>query len=283
MQLQRRGDSDFDTFRQERQRSRAKAGPQASVLGYENPALRELEQVEAREIRDKQLSREVHEFFAAATKKAASIVERVAHDAEREAGERMEAEVEGFLMDALSRMNNFIQTVMHQRRFQGVAETHVEPSVGNLVGEGLDEFRWAGSPGGREAHLGQDPFDTALEDVQAEFRAVVAGMEGEIDEALSIDEHLVAETSGEEGYDESDATGGPEAEHAVAAADQEEVAPLPAGDAAMQELDAQQPEQDPEAELEQFKKALKALVRQGVLGREEARAAWLTRVAKLAR
>lgn len=272
MQAQRRGDSDFDTFRQERKRSLAKAGPQPSVLGYENAALRELEQVEEREIRDKQLSREVHEFFAAATKKAASIVERVAHDAEKEIGERLEVEVEGFLMDALSRMNSFILTVLQQRRFQGVAETHVEPSLGNIVGAGLDEFRWAGSPEGRDAHIGQDPFDTPVEDVQAEFRAVVAGMEGDVDQALPIDEHLVAETAADEEPAPTEAYAAP-AEPAPSAPQ----AAANIADAA--EADEQAP--TPAEELEQFKNALKALVRQGVLGREEARAAWLARLAKL--
>ncbi|MCB9878559.1 MAG: hypothetical protein H6835_13260 [Planctomycetes bacterium] len=267
--MQRRGESEFDTFRQERQRSRAKAGPQPSVLGYENAALRELEQVEQREIRDQQLSREVHDFFAAATKKAASIVERVAQDAEKQIGERVEVEVEGFLMDALSRMNTFILTVLQQRRFQGVAETHVEPSVGNIVGPGLDEFRWAGTPEGREAHIGQDPFDTPVEDVQAEFRAVVAGLEGaEADAAVPIEEHLVAEMTSEE-----------TAPDATAANDAE----LDESSEPPQDATEDATPVDPQAELEQFKSALKALVRQGVLGREEARAAWMARLAKLGR
>ena len=68
---------EFDAFRRDRKKVRAMLGPQNSVLGYENQALRELEQVEAREVREQQLSREVHDFFAEATKQAASIVEKV--------------------------------------------------------------------------------------------------------------------------------------------------------------------------------------------------------------
>src|SRR5690606_2533202 len=76
--MQPRNNTDqFDAFRSERKRVRAKLGPQTSVLGYENNALRELEKVEAREVRDQQLTREVHDFFAAATRQAAAIVEKV--------------------------------------------------------------------------------------------------------------------------------------------------------------------------------------------------------------
>src|SRR5690606_28484986 len=116
-----------------------------SVLGYENNALRELEKVEAREVRDQQLTREVHDFFAAATRQAAAIVEKVSLDAEEQATERMQGEVEGFLIDTLSRMNGFIMTVMQKRRNGNVAETHVEPDLKHLVGPELDEFRYEGA------------------------------------------------------------------------------------------------------------------------------------------
>ncbi|HEB52106.1 MAG TPA: hypothetical protein ENI87_02500 [bacterium] len=260
MHLRKHTDTGFDDFYRERKRVRAKLGPQKSVLGYENQALKELEQVEEREVREQQLTREVHDFFAAATRQAAAIVEKVSHDAEREASERLQGEVEGFLIDALSRMNNFIVTVMQKRRNANVAETQIEPDVKHLVGSELDEFRLEGSGEARDAHLGKDPFDTSVEEVQREFRAVVADGEEE-EPAASIDEHLVAEALSEE----TDET-----EHA--------------GDATHSEADASvETETTPEEELEAFKSALKALVRQGVMQKDEARAAFKARLEALGR
>jgi hypothetical protein len=264
----------FDAFRRERKRVRAKLGPQNSVLGYENTALRELEQVEAREVRDQQLTREVHDFFAAATRQAAAIVERVSHDAEAQACERMQGEVEGFLIDTLSRMNGFIMTVMQQRRNVNIAETHVEPDVKHLVGPELDEFRYEGSPEVRDAHIGQDPFATPLEDVRREFRAVVADMDGEQSAAESIDDHLVAELNSEDQVESYSDAIDQEEEQATDMAESEQT---------HSELAVSEPEPTVEEELETFKSALKALVRQGVMQREEARAAWNARLASLGR
>ena len=293
----------FDAFRRERKRVQAKMGPQASVLGYENNALRELEQVEAKEIRDQQLTREVHDFFAAATRQAAAIVERVSHDAETQASERMQGEVEGFLIDTLSRMNGFIMTVMQKRRNVNVAEAHVEPDVKHLVGPELDEFRYEGTPEVRDAHIGQDPFATPLDDVRREFLAVVADMDGEHHPAESIDDHLVAEMT----EDPADQDEMPESGYAESEDSEPDYEAAASGDAAQGSLQdeaedesaaAQLSEQEEDAhramldeeplptvaeELETFKGALKALVRQGVMQREEARAAWNARLASLGR
>lgn len=287
MNLRNNTDQGFDDFRRQRARGRSRK-PAASGLGYENQALRELEQVEEREVRDQQLTREVHDFFAAATKQAAAIVERVAHDAEEEAGERMQGEVEGFLIDTLSRMNGFIVGVMQHRRNANVAEAHVEPDIKHLVGAGLDEFRYEGSAETRDAHIGQDPFATPVEDVQREFRAVVADMDGEA-AAAPIDDHLVAETSADETHEDD----GDRYEEPPVASEQDDpaAASMPAEfarDAAEGVADTHSEmvaEEEPtvEEELETFKNALKALVRQGVMQREEARAAWNARLAKLGR
>lgn len=307
--MQRRKNTDqFDAFRRERKRVRAKMGPQNSVLGYENAALRELEQVEAKEVRDQQLTREVHDFFAAATRQAAAIVEKVAHDAEEEATVRMQGEVEGFLMDTLSRMNSFIMTVMQQRQGGAVAETHVEPDVKHLVGSELDEFRYEGTPEIRDSHIGQDPFETPLEDVQAEFRAVVAEMDGEQQAPESIDSHLVAEVTDEPAREDVPPAGLlpghmledqeldedevevveqdeelQQAPMAAAPAPEAVPAPEPVEDGTHSELEDDEPAPTVEEELEQFKSALKALVRQGVMQREEARAAWNARLQAIGR
>ncbi|MFT4513415.1 MAG: hypothetical protein ACI91B_002117 [Planctomycetota bacterium] len=285
--MQPRNNTDqFDDFRRERKRVKAKLGPQTSVLGYENSALRELEQQEAEEVRDQQLTREVHDFFAAATRQAAAIVEKVAHDAEEQACERMQGEVEGFLMETLSRMNGFIMTVMQQRQNGNVAETHVEPDVKHLVGSELDEFRYAGSPEARDAHIGQDPFATPLEDVQREFRAVVAEMDGE-QAAESIDGHLVAEVCDSENEQDLREQAPEELAQEESPTEEVNAAEQPETEAAsadtQSELSEDASKTTIEAELETFKSALKALVRQGVMQREEARAAWNARLQSIGR
>lgn len=264
----------FDDYRRERRRQQVRMGTTGNVLGYENSALRELEQVEARETRDRQLTREVHDFFAAATKQAASIVEKVAHHAQIEAGERLEQEMESFLIDSLSRMNTFVVTALQGRRSAQVAETQMEPTVANIVGPVLDEFRWEGTAEVLDKHIGQDPFATSVEDVQREFRAQIGGAEGtDAASATPIEDHLVAELSS------------PPADGADAAADAEPAAaavePTPtAGEAgaAAPAGPATEPAPDPAQELERFKSALKALVRQGVMNRAEASAAWQARL-----
>lgn len=273
MHLHNNADQGFDAFRRERKRVKSKIGSQRSVLGYENAALRELEQVEEREVRDQQLTREVHDFFAAATRQAAAIVEKVSHDAEERAGERMQVEVETFLMGTLSRMNGFIMSVMHQRPNANVAETHIEPDVKHLIGAELDEFRSEGSQETNAVHLGQDPFATDLEDVRREFRAVVADMDDDRPPTQSIEDHLVAEANSQQdqaaSYDEPEQEAAEQVEHF----DQ----------ATHSDLDGEGESMSVEQVLETFKNALKALVRQGIMQRDEAKAAWNARLVALGR
>jgi hypothetical protein len=265
---------EFDAFRRDRKRARARLGPQPSVLGYENAALRELEQVEEREVREQQLSREVHDFFAEATKQAASIVEKVAQDAEQEVDVRLQDEMRSFLVDAMARMNTFVSSTIDREACAGVAETQVEPDIKHLVGPELDGFRYEGSPSGRDAHIGQDPFQTAVEDVQAEFRERVQGR----------DEHGQEQLAG--GVQELPAAAPEPTDEPDTCVDEPDAAPS-AEQAAQDQQEASSPESDAEApaadpELEQFKNALKALVRQGVMQREEAEAAWQARVGRRA-
>jgi len=300
MQLHNNADPSFDAFRRERKRVRSKLGTQRTVLGYENPALRELEQVEEREVRDQQLTREVHDFFAAATRKAAEIVEKVAHDAEEQAGERMQVEVETFLMDTLSRMNGFIMSVMQQLPNAGVAETHIEPDVKHLIGAELDGFRNEGTPETNGAHLGQDPFATDLEDVRREFRAVVADMDDDGPPTQSIEDHLVAQANPQQDQQANDDRDEeqPSNQNEPTPASAEQVTPpdetQSVGGAHAAEVEqfeqATHRDFDEEGEpmsveqvLETFKNALKALVRQGIMQRDEAKAAWNARLVALGR
>jgi hypothetical protein len=267
-----RSQDQFDNYRKERQRMRAKLGPAANTLGYENKALRELEQVEAREILEQRLTREVHEFFATATRQAAGIVEKVSRDAEAEAGARVEQEMEAFLIDALARMNSFVVTVLQQRR-PPVAATEMEPRVARIVGESLDEFRWEGTAEVGDKHIGQDPFDTDVDEVRRELLAQVTAKDDAAEPTLPIDEHLVAAVCDEAAPAESPAAPAPPAAaEPAAAADQE-------GGGAAAAAAAAGP--SPTAELERFRSALKSLVRQGTMTREEAKAAWQTRLQAL--
>ncbi|MCU0864674.1 MAG: hypothetical protein MUC36_12830 [Planctomycetes bacterium] len=319
MTVRKLNDQGFDDFRRERKRVQAKLGPQASALGYENQALRELEVVEANEMRDRQLTREVHEFFASATKQAAAIVDRVAKDAQQEAGARIEQQMEQFLIDALGRMNTFVMAVLQQRRGP-VAETQMEPKIGNLAPPALDEFRSAGTAETGDKHFGQDPFATPVEDVQREFRSARSDTDSG-DLAVPIDQHLVASLEGggpkptaldEAESDEPDITirmpDPPAPRSRTTAAPM--VAPRPVAEkplavppavsapapvaaptaapskpaarsAAPAALAPAPATTTPQDELERFKGALKALVRQGVMSREEARAAWDARLQSL--
>jgi hypothetical protein len=289
MTVRKFSDQGFDDYRKERKRIQAKLGPQGPAHSYDNHALRELEQVEAREVRDQKLTREVHDFFAAATRQAASIVERVARDAQQEAGERVEQEMESFLIDSLTRMNTFILTVMRERR--GVAETQMEPMLGNIVGASLDEFRWAGTASIEDKHIGQDPFETPVDEVQREFREQVGhGGHAPAGDPVPIDEHLVADVAPAE-----DDTAAPEAPVAAMPAparaeprtELPKVAPAPRPSAASTPAAAAAakptavPSSVPSNDLDRFKEALKTLVRQGTMSRDEARIAWQTRVASL--
>lgn len=275
MSIRKFSDQGFDDFRKERKRMQAKLGPQASTLGYENSALRELEQAEAREARDQQLTKEVHDFFQAATKQAAAIVERVAKDAMQETGEKVEQEMESFLIDSLTRMNTFILTVLKDRR-GAVAEELIEPSLGNIVGKSLDDFRWEGTADVLDRHIGQDPFDTTVDEVQREFREQVGRPEGGDEaNATPIDQHLVAAV--QDGGTPAD--GGADSAPPAAAKGMPEVAPAARTTAAPAPAAAAAPSKSTgDADLDRFKEALKTLVRQGTMTRDDARTAWQARV-----
>jgi len=305
----------FDDFRWERKRSQSKR-PQPNALGYAaNEALKELEQVEAKEVLDQQLTREVHDFFAAATRQAAGIVERVARDAEAEAGQRVEQEMEAFLFDALSRMNAFVVAVLQHKRGP-VAETDLEPRIANIVGAALDRFRNEGTAELYDKHIGQDPFNTAVDEVQREFRAAATTPENKEPEPVPIEEHKVAALLPEAEQDEPPQEEEPPAPEplpfqwsaptaaakppvtaakpptpaakppappvppAVQATPQP-TAPRVTEPASSETPTPSQANSAQEQELERFKGTLKALVRQGVMNKDEARAAWQARLATM--
>lgn len=284
MTLRRQGDEDFERFRKERQRVRTKTNPAPAPGGGEEfgtEALRELQQVEQRELRDQRLTREVHDFFAEATQQAKSIVERVSQDAETETTQKVERDMEAFLLDAWTRMNEFVAAMMRERRGQ-IAETQVEPSVGNIVGPRLDEFRFAGTAQLGDKHLGQDPFEIDVDAVQREFKHRVGSIrKDEGQQVVPIDRKAVAMIELEEDEDtipdEEPANEEPSAPLA-----QEVVLP-PAPPAVTRTTAATAPApaataKGDVADMQRFREALKQLVRQGAMTRDEALAAWQARV-----
>ncbi len=251
----------FEEYRMQRKRMQAKLGRSASPTNYDNGALRQLEDFEAKEVRDQQLSREVQEFFTSATKQAAEIVEKVAREAQSEVSARIQAEMQAFLRDAMARVNGMVGALLReQQRDPRVAQAELEPKIGNLGSRSLDEFRWEGTAELPDKHIGQDPFATDLDEVVRNFRDQLAsGNGGQEPPAKDIEEHLVA--------------------HELAA----EAVPVAVAEvtAEVAEPAAYDPTPTPEQELERFKSALKALVAQGTMTRDEARAAWQTRLASL--
>lgn len=271
-------DAGFEEYRRQRERRRRAAGPSARVLSGPADALRELEEAEAREERDRQLSREVHEFFQSATQKAAGIVRKVAETAKEQADEQLSSEMEQFLLETLQRMESFVASLMFKKQ-GGVAEEQIEPHIRNIVGRQLDQFRSAGSDGGQR-HLGMDPTATDLEDIVRGFRARLPGLpqmaaaaDPEADEShtlggaprADIEEHLVAEMHREMQPEEQE-----DPRHGGSA--HGEAAPAEPNPAAARAND-----------LERFKEALKTLVRQGTMSKAEARAAWEARLATMQR
>jgi hypothetical protein len=159
----------FENFRRERNRRRLEGGPRRD-LGDSGNVLRQIEAAEQREVRDQQLTREVHEFFAAATKQAASIVQNVTEGAEAELTASVGREMSEFLRDTIRRAQEFMTVVQEEAR-RGVGKKDLEPHMQNIVGPVLDGFRCAGSPATAEQHLGQDPFSTELAGIESSVLA----------------------------------------------------------------------------------------------------------------
>ncbi len=251
----------FEDFRRHRERMRRIGVGEKRPLSGPTNALRELEAVEAREERDRQLSREMQDFFESATRTAAEIVQKVAESAKVRIDQQLSSEMEEFLLDSITRMQGLVSAVLKDNS-GSTAEQVIEPLMHNLVGQMLDTFRSAGTAETNK-HLGEDPMATSLEDVRREFQAKLplhppgegpitpeqgkglagphagagAGAAGDV--RPTIDDHLVAEL------------------HAAT------------GDKAGND----------QQDLERFQQALDALVRQGSMSKDEAKSALKARKA----
>lgn len=277
MTLRSQDDQDFERFRKERKRSKARPAAGPAETDFDAGALRELQQVEQRELRDQKLTREVHDFFAEATAQAKSIVERVSRDAESEATQRVEKDMEAFLIDALTRMNTFVVKMMKERRGP-VAETQVEPSLGNIVGPMLDEFRFAGTAAVGDKHLGQDPFQTDVDAVQREFRSRIGTLRKDDGQGVvPIDRRAVAMIELEDDEDTVADEEAPTEVHEASLASEVVLPPAPPSvtrTTAVAQLAPQAATAADVQEMERFRDALKTLVRHGQMTRDEALAAW---------
>lgn len=278
-------DPGFESYRRERQR-RKNQGPKEGQPEAPD-ALKELLEVEAREERDRVLTRDVQEFFDSATRVAANIVGRVATTAKSEVESKLTREMEEFLADALHRLEQVVVNVV--ARAQGPeANQEVQPQMRNLVGHLLDEFRNAGTAAATK-HLGQDPTATDLEHVQAEFRAnrpAGPGHDGPLVPVSNL------EAIGKVPPAHTSTQAKPVADMAEHLAAQTDKTPSPtpqdgaqrrSGKPTSAKVAGQPKPTSPTQmtpELEQWKAYLTREVQQGRMTRDEARAAWQQRVGR---
>jgi hypothetical protein len=233
-------DPNFELYRRERERRRLATNEPQRTVTPDHSAAKQLEQVEADELHDKRLTREVHDFFAAATRTAANIVSKVSAGAQE------------FLVASLKRMNIFVRSILPMD--DQVAEATLDTDMRNLVGPALDGFRAEGTAPVGDKHFGMNPFATDPDAVKEELGRVrgdtpepAAAEEGQpvapriAVERPAIEEHLVAELARE----------------------------VPAEGATDGDRDG-----PPAETLDRFKAALKQMVRQGLMSQDEARAAW---------
>jgi hypothetical protein len=256
------GNVPFDDFRRERVQRRAQSGTPLRPIAKGQEVLREIEEAESRELQEQRLTREVHDFFADATRTAAGIVKRVTEAEVENTTTRLRDEVEEFLRDTINRAQAFV-TMLQLMGATPEAERLVEAKMQNLVGPLLDGFRNEGTAQLGDKHLGQNPFSTALAPAAAKKRGPAGPASGTgpaarpaaeaapPDDHRGIEHHLVAELS---------RGAGAEAGAAPAARSGNEATEL-----LLTRIgnDAQK-----------LKSTLKAMVKNGVLTREEAQQVW---------
>jgi hypothetical protein len=260
----------FDSYRRQRNKRRLEGAPHRD-LGDNALVLRQLEAAEQKEVREQQLTREVHEFFAAATKQAAGIVAAVTENAEEQLDATVSRDMSEFLRETIRRAQELMAVVQSAEK-RGVARQEFEPHMQNLVGPALDGFRYAGNVSTADQHIGRDPFDVALERGPAPADAPV-------EDALSP--HVAHEPVPAAPLAEASPTPSPQTGLATPGASLEAV-PMPAQPA----VDAKSTTTAPTgsaldgwfrrlgADHERAKEALKLLVRAALMTKDEARAAW---------
>jgi len=256
-------DSEFEAYREERNYRRRQRTKTVRPHGQPNKVWEELNAHEEDEIQDRLLTREVHDFFADATKMAADIVSRVTEERALELSERLRTEMEEFLRATIRRANQFIEVLGDGGER---AEEIREADMRNLVGRVLDEFRAEGTAQVEDRHLGQDPFKTK-----------VSVNEGQDTNAPATDDDLGMPT---QRIDPSELGLVP----TISGEDEDDV---PQGfdtkpEGTLEDPAENQPEDPPMAEAEKAKlrQALKTMVRQGLMSKDEARETYRARIGK---
>ena len=280
----------FESYRRERTKRRLEEAPRRD-LGDNANVLRQLEAAEQHEVREQQLTREVHEFFQAATRQAAGIVSHVTESAEEELALSVGREMGDFLEETIRRAQEFMLHVNDPSR-RGISRQILEAHMQNLVGPVLDGFRYAGDVATAEQHMGQDPFCTEIEtanaDPQAAAREADALAAREADALAANARTERAEPTAEDPTAEDPTAEDPTAEDDAAP-------PLPMGPRLDDEslttvidvdlattLGANPEPHDPLhswfarllEDEEHTKSALKLLVRAALMTKDEARAIW---------
>lgn len=249
----------FDSYRRERERMRRMGIAEKRTLSGPANALQELDAVERREERDRQLSIEMQDFFSSATQVAAEIVQKVATSAKVQLDSRLSEEMADFLRESIERMQHIVTAVL-EKNTDSTAEQVIEPLMHNLVGSLLDEFRKSGTSKA-DKHLGLDPMAQSLEAVRQDLMAHLPHTKGE-------GEHLLT-TAPQEGFGAPRQQKGlvgqkPDIEDHLVAETNKPKAP------AAKRADAQ-------GDLDRFQKALEKLVKKGQMTRAEADAALAAR------
>lgn len=274
MKQQQNMDSSFEEYRRDRNFRRLQHSGPLRPMGKNATILQQLEEAEKSEIQDERLAREVHEFFADATRTAANIVQQIAGSQEQQTTQLLRSEIEDFLADVLRRAESFMTAFLATRRGGGVQQ-ELEPHVHNLVGYQLDQFRHEGTARLDDKHIGQDPFKEPLPARKSEATPPAETNESMASQAAKLNWNKPSDAApaGEARTPApSEATQG-EAKHAETKQPQGKDAKGKRGKA--NASPASQPKAGtPGAQKqtpEQLQKAIDALVASGVIGAEQAK------------
>lgn len=242
--------SGFEQFRRERKMRQAQSGQIQRPIAKGQEVLREIEEQERKEVQQQRLTQDVHDFFADATRTAAQIVQKVSEDHAEQSDHKVTHEVEEFLKDAIRRAQAFMQVLQF---YSGPEAERIMPAqMKNLVGPMLDSFRNEGTAQLDDKHIGLDPFAVSLDEVAKSAAEVAPETAAPSDQEL-LEDHLVAELAEPE----------PDPEPTPAAT---------ARPSSMQNPLVAAMLGDPD----KLKEGLKALVRAGVLTKDQALEIWRT-------
>jgi len=145
-------DPEFEAFCRARKMRRRKSAAAPGPDGH-GSVWSAIEANEASDLQDRMLNAEVDDFFADATRIAATIVKRVAHGREQELTDQLRHDMEDFLAESIRRASNLMQTLPPDA--ESIGEAEVGTNLKNLGGKELDGFRAEGTAQLVDKHLGQ--------------------------------------------------------------------------------------------------------------------------------